>query len=129
MPNTQHTKTGKESGSKVVISGGSTLPLDSENMVSVAQMNLSLRTPATTPPASKKTAKNAELKAKLDLVAGALADFQAAGGRVISKNVEATLPSGTVIRGIKLYLVADGFGISKNATADGLEFDLVAEEK
>lgn len=53
-------------------------------------------------------------------MAGALADFQAAGGIVVVKNVSA---DGNTA--VKLYLVAEGINIVAEKTADGL--DLVAE--
>jgi hypothetical protein len=61
-------------------------------------------------------------------VAGALADFQGSGGKIICKEETAVLPSGSIIRAVKIYLVAD-IGIVKDKTNDGLRFSLVAEEK
>jgi hypothetical protein len=99
-------------------------------------MNLSAATSATISNASKKTwtsAELAELQSKAGLVAGALADFQAAGGVVVVKNVEYEKDKFFP----KLYLVAEGLNITVAHTADGLDFDiqplgsgsLVAEEK
>jgi hypothetical protein len=61
------------------------------------------------------------LKSKISLVAGALADWQSAGGLVVVKNIQvenAQYP--------KIYLVADGLSIHVRHTVDGIEFDLVA---
>jgi hypothetical protein len=62
-------------------------------------------------------------------VAGALADFQAAGGLVAVKNVEYTTPSGSVFTATRLYLVAEGASLKVQQTADGLDFSLVAAEQ
>jgi hypothetical protein len=55
-------------------------------------------------------------------VAGALADFQAAGGIVVTKQIEHS-PD---VFSVKVYLVADGLSIKVNKTSDGLDFDVVA---
>ncbi len=131
MPNTQRMKTKKESGSKAGTLAGLTLPLGSVNTGGGASKSSSLPTTATMQSGSGKIALNAVLQSKLDLVAGALADFQAAGGRVISRTELAALPSDRVIHGVKLYLVAGAeanYGIEKVQTVDGLEFHLVAEK-
>lgn len=70
-----------------------------------------------------------ELRLKAGLVAGALADFQAAGGLVAVKNVEYTSPSGSKLTATRLILVAEGASLSLQMTADGLDFNLVAEEE
>jgi hypothetical protein len=59
-------------------------------------------------------------------VAGALADFQAAGGLVAVKNIEYKSPGGSTFTATKLYLVAEGANLTVQATADGLDFNLVA---
>jgi hypothetical protein len=68
-----------------------------------------------------------ELRTKAGLVAGALADFQAAGGLVAVKNVEYTAPSGSKLTATRLYLVAEGLNLVAVNTADGIDFNLVAE--
>lgn len=56
-------------------------------------------------------------------MAGALADFQSAGGLVVVKNVD----YGNVYA-VKIYLVVDGASLKVNQTVDGLDFGLVAVE-
>jgi hypothetical protein len=67
-----------------------------------------------------------ELRTKAGLVAGALADFQAAGGLVAVKNVEYTSPSGSKLTATRLYLVAEGLSLVAVSTTDGIDFNLVA---
>jgi hypothetical protein len=83
---------------------------------------------AAMPKGSRKTwasAELAELRLKAGLVAGALADFQTAGGLVVAKNIEVRIPSG-VVRAVKFYLVAEGIELRSLLTGDGI--DLVAEK-
>lgn len=92
--------------------------------------NLQKTTTATTPKGSRKTSKSVdyrELRSKAGLVAGALADFQAAGGLVVRKKVAYTLPSGRTMNALKLFLIVDGADIVAVQTADGMEIDVVAE--
>jgi hypothetical protein len=124
MENTQPTKTKRESGSKVDTSGASTKSRLVAVTESAASMNLSQTTTATMPKGSKKTWTNAalaELRLKAGLVAGALADFQAAGGLVAAKNIEHE-PG---IFAVRLYLVADGASVKADRTTDGLDFDVL----
>jgi hypothetical protein len=77
----------------------------------------------------RKTWSNAELeelRRKAGLVAGALADFQAAGGLVVTKNME--YEGGKFV---KIFLVVDKINLVAQRTADGMDFDisLVAEAK
>ena len=58
-------------------------------------------------------------------MAGALADFQAAGGLVAVKNIEYKTPSGT-FTATRLLLVADGANLKVRSTADGLDFQVEA---
>jgi hypothetical protein len=123
MENTQPTKTKSESGFKVDTSDGST----KSKLVAVTEPAVSkTSSPATTATmsnASKKTwtsAELVELRSKAGLVAGALADFQAAGGIVAVSNV-AYMPGLTAP---KIYLVADGLSIQLERTPDGLDFDI-----
>ena len=125
MQKSQPTKTVRGKGSSIL--GASSLPLGADIMPLGESKSFAKTTTATTPKGLPLIDKKTVLKAKLDLVAGALADFQAAGGRIACKNVDTITPSGSVIVGVKIYLVAD-FGIMKSQTADGLEFDLVAEK-
>lgn len=81
-------------------------------------------TTATILNASKKTwtsAGLAELRRKAGLVAGAIADFQAAGGLVAVKTVEYE-PGKTCV---KVFLVAENLNVKSQRTADGI--DLVVE--
>jgi hypothetical protein len=64
-----------------------------------------------------------ELRLKAGLVAGALADFQAAGGLVVVRNISYPVPSGSLVA-TKIYLVADGLDVKILKTADGLDFDI-----
>ncbi len=85
--------------------------------------NSSTNTTATMQTDSKKTWTNvelAELVSKAGLVAGALSDFQTAGGLVVVKNVEYEKDKFSV----KIYLVAENLNIRVQKTADGLDFDI-----
>lgn len=129
MGNGQPTKTGSASGSKADSSEGSVKLPPSESMPLGASGNLSTTTTATMPKGSRKTltsAKLQELRSKAGLVAGALADFQAAGGLVVKKKIDYSLPSGTKFSALKLYLIVDGADIVAVQTEDGLELDVVA---
>lgn len=95
--------------------------------------NLSIPdTTATTPNASRETLPTAvsqALRSKLSLVAGALADFQSAGGTILRKEMTYTLPSGRVGKAIKLILAVKEADLVAVKTDDGIEFDLVAESE
>lgn len=130
MESLQPTKTENESGSKADTSDAST----ESGLVAVteknASMNLSSSTTAATPTDSKKTWKSAELselQSKAGLVAGALADFQAAKGLVAVKETTYTAPSGRVCKAMKLFLIVEDCDLVAVKTADGLDFSLVAE--
>lgn len=132
MENTQPTKTKRESVSLVDTSGGSTRSGLVEVMEPSESKNLSANTTATTQSASTKTWKSAELAellSKAGLVAGALADFQTAKGLVAVKETTYKAPSGRVCKAIKLFLIVEDADLVAVKTADGLDFDLVAEEK
>jgi len=123
MEKSQPMKTKKEPELKADTSEGST----GSGLVAVmgkgVSMNLSADTTATISNASKKTWTSAELeelRSKAGLVAGALADFQAAHGVVVVKNVEYEKDQFFP----KFYLVADGLNIRVTHTADGLDFDI-----
>ena len=130
MANSQHGNgTNKNKNSSVNATGmsdASTKPV--ESMPLDASVSSSKTTTATTLSDSQKTWTNAELselKSKIGLVAGALADFKAAKGLVAVKEV--------IFDGnrtfIKIILVAENLNIRKIKTADGIDFDLVAVEK
>lgn len=135
MENTRPTKTEKEPESPVDTSGGSTKSRLVADTASSASLSSSAGTTATMPNGSKKTwtsAALAELRSRAGLVAGALADFQTAGGLVVVKNVEYEPGRFSV----KLYLVAENLNVQVRTTADGVDFDIqplpsgtVAEEK
>lgn len=79
---------------------------------------------------SRKTltsAKLQELRSKLSLVAGALADFQSAGGVIVRKEMSYTLPSGSQFQAMKFVLAVKGYNLVAVQTPDGIELDLVAE--
>src|SRR5262245_57331291 len=115
MENTQPIKTENESEfpagiSDVSIKSG--LVADSE---SSASSNLSSVTNADTQSDSIKTWTSAELeelRSRIGLVAGALSDFQAAGGLVAVKTISHKLPSGRVFTATKLILVAKDLDLS-----------------
>lgn len=123
MENTQPIKTKREPELKVDTLGGSIeskLVADMESNVSSSSSDA---TTATTPNVFKKTWTNLELeelRLRAGLVAGALADFQSAGGLVVVKNVEYKPGRFSV----KLYLVAVDLNIQVRKTADGIDFDL-----
>lgn len=97
-----------------------------------ASESLSNATTATIQNASPKiwsSAELVELRSKAGLVAGALADFQAAGGIVTHRNIEYILPSGIKYTAVKLLLIVRDAEITVGQTADGLDFDLVAEKQ
>jgi len=68
-----------------------------------------------------------KLRSKIGLVAGALADFQEAGGLVAVKPVETEF-QGHIIITQKVMLVAEGLNLVAVETEDGIDFDLVAVE-
>jgi len=130
MENTQHTKKEKEPESKVDTLEG----LTKSKLVAVTETkeskNLSQTMTATMQNASRKTWNNAELealKSKAGLVAGALADFQAAGGLVAVKSVNYK-SNNTELTATKIILVVEGHNLVAVDTEDGLDFDLVAVE-
>ena len=131
MENTQSTKTGKGSEQRAAISEDLTkLPKKASTPIG-ASKTLRRGMTATTQRVIKLTwtsAELAELKSKAGLVAGALADFKAAGGLVAVKNLE---HEGQNV--VKIYLVADNLDIIADHTTDGIDFDimprLVAEVK
>lgn len=130
MESGQPTRMGNESESKADISDALTLSPNSENTQGGASKNSRIRTTATTPNASKKTWKNAdlaELRSKVGLVAGALADFQGAKGIVVTQETTYTAPSGRVCKAVKLYLIVQDADLVAEKTADGLDFNLAAE--
>lgn len=123
MENTQPMRTENESESQAAISEGSTKSGLVAATESGASLSSSQSTTATTLSGSKKTwtsAELAELRLKAGLVAGALADFQTAGGLVVVKNVE--YESGKF--SVKIYLVAEGLNVKTLRTADGLDFEV-----
>ena len=128
MENIQPTKTEKELESQA-----DTLDASIKSQLVAATegkelQNSSLNTTATMQNASPKIWSNAELtelKSKVGLVAGALADFQAAGGLVAVKQIPYQ-SNGINCTATKLILVADGLNLVAVETADGLDFSTVA---
>lgn len=122
MENGQDMKAKSESESPEAISDASTESKPVEPTESKESTSSSPTTTADTPKGSTKTWKSAELvalKSKAGLVAAALADFQAAGGIVVAKNVQVD-----GLTSVKIYLVAEGVNLVAEKTPDGL--DLVA---
>ena len=127
MENTQLTKTESGHGSPADTSAASTKSGLVAATESAGSGNSPAGTTATTPSASPRIWKKQdleELRLKAGLVAGALADFQAAGGLVAVRNVPTQLPSGSVIYSVKIYLVAEGLDVKISHTVDGLDFDI-----
>jgi hypothetical protein len=128
MGNIRHIKTGSGSGSPEDTSDASTrlrLVADSENSES---SNSSVVTNADTPSDSIRiwtSAELAELRSRIGLVAGALFDFQTAGGLVAEKTISYKSPSGRVFTATKLILVAEDLNLSVKKTPDGLDFELL----
>jgi hypothetical protein len=130
MENGQPTKTKSEQELKVDISGDSPKLSNSEPMPLGVSPSSPSRTTATMLTASPKTYKNAELQAlrlKIGLVAGALADFQSAGGMIVMDEVAYKKASGSENKAIKLLLFIRDADIVAERTPDGIDFDLVAE--
>lgn len=128
MENTQPMKAENGQGSPADTLDASTKSRLVAATESAVSGNSSAGTTATTQNASPKTwTKQAleELKLKAGLVAGAIADFQAAGGLVAVKNVDTPLPSGSVMTAVKIYLVAEGLNLRVLHTPDGLDFDVL----
>lgn len=130
MVNGQRTKTESASAKKADTSEISGKSARLESMPLGASKSLSTNTTATTQKGSQRTWKTAELqelKSKIGLVAGALADFQSAGGLVVTKKQTYTVPSGSTYTAIKLFLIVQDVNIETVQTEDGLEFNLVAD--
>jgi hypothetical protein len=128
MAKKQHTKT--EAGSASSTSGDLTKPPSKANMPLGESRSLSSGITATTQNDSQKTltsAKLEELRSRIGLVAGALADWQTAGGLVAIKNMTGTLASGRTVKACRVVLAVDGYQLYVKMTPDGLDFDLVAE--
>src|SRR5690606_14903305 len=107
MANGQHTSKEKESELRADTSDGLT---KSQLVAVTAKPELETSsitgTTAATQNASPATSRNAklqELKSKAGLVAGALQDFQEAGGTVVRQEMTYTLPSGSY-KAIKFIL-------------------------
>jgi hypothetical protein len=127
MESTQPMKTESGPGSPVDTSAASTRSGLVAATASAGSGNLPAGTTATMQNASPRTWKKQdleELRLKAGLVAGALADFQAAGGLVVVKNISYPSPSGSPLVATKIYLVADGLDVKILKTADGLDFDI-----
>ena len=67
------------------------------------------------------------MQSKIGLVAGALADFQTAGGLVAVLEMPTKLASGRTVYAVKILIVVNGAKITKKRTADGVDLVLVAE--
>lgn len=128
MAKNRHTQKGSGSGSGTL--AGLEKSQTKASMPLGESMSLSSGTTATTlndSPVTLQSVKLEELRSRIGLVAGALSDWQTAGGLVAIKNMTATLASGRVVKAAKIILVADGAELSVKMTNDGLDFDLVAE--
>jgi len=94
--------------------------------------NIKERTGATMLKDSPKTWKKTELAAlesKAGLVAGAIADFQSAGGLVVMTQEKYKTSSGTENKAIKLLLLVRDVDLVAERTVDGIDFCLVAESE
>lgn len=128
MENIQPTKTKRGSGSPADTSDASTESALVADSASSASLNSSISTSANTPSDSLKTWTNAELaelRSRIGLVAGALFDFQTAGGLVAVQKIQYKSPSGRVLTATKLILVAEGLNLEVKDTPDGLDFELL----
>lgn len=128
MENGQPTNKGKEYEKKAGFSEDSTKYPQKASMPLGASESLSKTTTATMSKGLRKTSKNVELpvlKSKIGLVAGALADFQGAGGIVTHRAVKYQA-SGRTFTAIKLFLIVENNSLVVVKGGDGLEFDLVA---
>ena len=127
MANMPSTKIKSGSESQADISDDLTMSGQVEVSDKSGSVNSSPATSADTPKGSPRTWTSAaleELRLRAGLVAGAFSDFQAAGGLVAVKNVETSLPSGSNLVAVKVYLVAEGLSVKVMHTADGLDFDI-----
>lgn len=127
MENGQSTKTGNELEPRADTLEDSTKLPHLENMEARASgTSLPPATSATTPKDSSKIWESAALevlRSKAGLVAGALSDFQTAGGLVAVERFEYEA-SGSKFSATKLYLVAENLNIVVEETTDGLIFDI-----
>lgn len=129
MGNGLPTKTEKESESK----GDTSEDLTKSRLVAVTEKpelktSSITDTTATMPKDSQKTLKSAKLqvlRSKAGLVAGALSDFQAAGGTVVRQEMTYNLPSGTY-KALKFIIAVKEVDLVANKTSDGIILDLVA---
>ena len=131
MVNGQPTKTGNAPELKAVTSDALAKSSNLGAMPLGASTSSQAPITATALKGSKKTWKSAELVellSKAGLVAGALADFQAAKGMIVREEIAYTAPSGIVCRAIKLILLVEDVDLVAVKTADGLDFNLVAPE-
>lgn len=123
-------KTASVSGSKAATSDGSMSSRSKDSMPLGASANLSSApTTATTPkgsPRTRKSADLAELQSKIGLVAGALSDWQTAGGLVVLRPKAGRLASGREVYFLQILVAVDGYKIVKRQTVDGVDLDLVA---
>ena len=120
MANMPNTKTESESEPKAATSEDLVKSQKKDSTGKAASRTFPSHITATTLNASKKTLKKVDLavlKSKAGLVAGAIQDFQEAGGLVVLKNME--YEGGKFV---KINLVAEGFDLVANHTVDGIDF-------
>lgn len=130
MENGQPTNKESVSGSQADTSGDSIKSPNSDSMPLGASKSFRQRITATTPSASPKTWKSAELSAlqsKIGLVAGALADFQEAGGVIALTEIAYSSPSGSKTMAVKMILLVPEINLVVADTTDGMDFSLVAD--
>lgn len=128
MENGQLTRMEGESEKKVDISDDSIKSAKLESTERDESENSHKTMTATMQKGSQKTSKNVDyqvLKLKAGIVAGALADFQRAGGIVVSTKKEYER-SGSKYLAVKLFLVVENMNVVAVKTADGIDFDIVA---
>lgn len=78
------------------------------------------------PPTSPKTELTV-LKSKIGLVAGALADFQSAGGTVVRQEFTYNLPSGSY-KAFKFLVAVKEFDLVAVQTDDGIDLTVVGKD-
>ena len=128
MENGQSTKMGNESEKREDLLVDSIKSQKSGITEKKESANSSKTTTATMLKGLQKTSKNVDyqaLKSKAGIVAGALADFQRAGGMVVLAKKEYE-HSGSKYAAIKLFLVVENMNIVAVNTEDGVDFDIVA---
>ena len=127
MENMHNTPTESATGEAATLAG-STKSKPKASMPLDGSKNTKRNTSATMSNVSPKTLKKMDLEAlglKIGLVAGAIADFQQAGGLVVMTQEEYLTSSGGNNKAIKLLLLVRDVDLVAERTTDGVDFRLV----